>query len=112
MFILLFFQHADPSWNDIWLGVALLLTILVTGIFSFVKESQQASIQRDIERLVPRTAKVIRECIEMEVPAEELVLGKEICRKPLRCRVIVSVGAVGAAAPIDFQEHLFCNHRF
>ena len=48
----------------------------------------------------------------MEVPAEELVLGKEICRKPLRCRVIVSVGAVGAAAPTDFRKTDFAPTDF
>ena len=73
----LLFQHADPSFTDIWLGTALIIVILVTGIFSYIKESQQASIQREIERLVPRVARVVRECIETEVPAEELVLGKD-----------------------------------
>ena len=71
------FQHADPAFTDIWLGTALIIVILVTGIFSYIKESQQASIQREIERLVPRVARVVRECIETEVPAEELVLGKD-----------------------------------
>ena len=73
----LLFQHADPAFTDIWLGTALIIVILVTGIFSYIKESQQASIQREIERLVPRVARVVRECIETEVPAEELVLGKD-----------------------------------
>ena len=75
--LFLLFQHADPAFTDIWLGTALIIVILVTGIFSYIKESQQASIQREIERLVPRVARVVRECIETEVPAEELVLGKD-----------------------------------
>ena len=46
----------------------------MTSFFAFYKESRAASIAREYEKLVPRNAKVIRECDEFEVPAEDLVL--------------------------------------
>ena len=86
-------QSAQPPTENIYLGVALIIVILVTGIFSYIKESQKAAIDREFEKLCPRTAKVIRECEEMEVPAEDLVLGDILCLRtgdivPADCRIL------------------------
>ena len=74
---------AHPSTEPLVLGVALVIVNLLTGIFSFIKESAAASLSRDIERLVPNNARVIRECIESVEPAEELVVGDILVRKYL-----------------------------
>ena len=75
MKICITFQMAHPPTEPIVLGVALVIVNLLTGIFSFIKESAAASLSRDIERLVPNNARVIRECVESVEPAEELVVG-------------------------------------
>ena len=74
---------AHPSTEPLVLGVALVIVNLLTVIFSFIKESAAASLSRDIERLVPNNARVIRECIESVEPAEELVVGDILVRKYL-----------------------------
>jgi P-type E1-E2 ATPase len=87
------FQSADPPSENLFLCVALVIVIVVTGVFAFIKESRAASLARDYERLVPRSAKVIRECDEMEVPAEDLVLGDIVILAtgdivPADCRIL------------------------
>jgi len=84
---------ARPSTEPLVLGVALVIVNLLTGIFSFIKESAAASLSRDIERLVPNNARVIRECIESVEPAEELVVGDILILQtgdvvPADCRIL------------------------
>ena len=86
-------QHAEPPTENIYLGVALIIVIVATGIFAYIKESQAASVSREMERLVPRTAKVIRECDQLEVNAEDLVLGDILVLStgdvvPADCRIL------------------------
>ena len=73
--------------------VALIVVILITGTLSFIQESRSASIAKQYEEMQPQTANVIREAIEQEVPAEELVLGDIIVlrtgdRVPADCRIL------------------------
>ena len=87
------FQSADPPTENLYLGFALLIVIVMTGVFAYVKESRAAKVAREYDRLVPRTARVVREVEELEVPAEDLVLGDILLLRagdivPADCRII------------------------
>ena len=69
----------------------MLIVVLLTGIFAYIKESRQASIAREYDKLAHGLARVIRECDEQEVPTEELVIGDIVLLKtgdivPADCR--------------------------
>ena len=88
-------KHEDPPLENLFLAVALIIVILITGILSYVQESKTASMARQYEQLVPQTARVIREGEETELPAEELDLGDIIVVRygekiPADCRILES----------------------
>eukprot|EP00095_Tigriopus_kingsejongensis_P006796 snap_masked-scaffold1064_size65302-processed-gene-0.1 protein:Tk06796 transcript:snap_masked-scaffold1064_size65302-processed-gene-0.1-mRNA-1 annotation:"sodium potassium-transporting atpase subunit alpha-like isoform x2" len=87
-------QEYAPVENVI-LGVALLIVILITGILSFIQETKSVSLLRHREALMPDLTKVIREGEEHDVASDELVLGDIILlhsgeRIPADCRVLES----------------------
>ena len=63
---------ANPPTESLYLGVALLIVIIITGIFSYIKESTAAKIAQEIETSCLYSARVTRECEDIDVPAEEL----------------------------------------
>lgn len=86
-------QTDSPPSENLYLGCALLIVIMSTGLFAFVKESRSAALAKEYDRLVPHSARVIRECDEMDVPAEDLVIGDIIILKigdvvPADCRIL------------------------
>jgi magnesium-transporting ATPase (P-type) len=57
------------------LGVAIWLVILINGIFSFWQEYKAERALEALSRLLPARSRVLREGIEWEVAAEDLVPG-------------------------------------
>lgn len=62
-----------PPVENLFLGLALIFVIIVTGTLSFIQQSRRASINKMYENTFPQVARVIREGEEQEVPVEELV---------------------------------------
>lgn len=67
--------HAQVPSDNLVLGFALILVVLITGSFSFVQESREVKAQKEVDTVLPATATVIRDGVECVVDAEELVLG-------------------------------------
>ena len=47
-------KHEEPPFENIFLGVALLIVILTTGLLSFFQESRSASLAKQFRTLVPQ----------------------------------------------------------
>jgi sodium/potassium-transporting ATPase subunit alpha len=113
-------KHEDPPLENVFLGLALIVVIFVTGTLSFIQESRTASLARQYEQMQEQTATVIREAIEMQVPAEELVLGDILIirtgdRIPADCRILESNNLMvdnsaltGESEPLD--RDMNCTH--
>jgi hypothetical protein len=41
-------------------GFALIIVVLITGIFSFVQENKETEVRKEFDRLIPEKATVIR----------------------------------------------------
>ena len=67
--------HREVPSDNLILGFALIVVILLTGTFSFYQENREADMKREFDRLIPSRATVIRDGIEMDIDAEDLVLG-------------------------------------
>ncbi len=73
--------------------LALLFVIVVTGTLSFIQETRRSNMAKQLERLSPKVARVIREGEEQEVPASEVVMGDIVIinageRVPADCRIL------------------------
>lgn len=67
--------HRDVPADNLLLGFALILVIIITGVFSFVQERRGAIMKEEFDRLLPETASVIRDGAEYIVGAKDVVLG-------------------------------------
>jgi len=63
-----------PSDNLV-LGFALIVVVLISGTFSFVQENKEVNLKKEFDRMLPERATVIRDGVEMEIDAEDLVMG-------------------------------------
>ena len=87
----------------------------------FTSHVKGAAIAREYERLAPKTAHVIRDGVEAEVDAEEVVIGDLITLKegdvvPADCRIMESNGLMvdnsgltGESEPFLLDVH--CTHE-
>ena len=41
-------------------GFALIIVVLITGIFSFIQENKETDVRKEFDRLIPEKATVIR----------------------------------------------------
>lgn len=87
----------SPPWEDLALGFALIIVIVLTATFSFFQELKGASIAKEYEKFCPKVARVIRDCDEQEVDSTEMVMGDIIVLRvgdvvPADCRIIESNG--------------------
>jgi magnesium-transporting ATPase (P-type) len=57
------------------LSLAIVVVILVNAAFAFAQEERAQRAIEALRRLLPQTARVIREGVQLEVPAEEVVPG-------------------------------------
>ncbi|CAB4062745.1 ATP1A [Lepeophtheirus salmonis] len=71
-------QMENPPADDAYLGTCLLFVILGTGLFSYYQEYREACFVKQYQNLVPKMAKVLRNGVEEEILAEEIVLGDVI----------------------------------
>ena len=67
--------HREVEVDNLVLGFALIFVVLITGTFSFYQESREADMKKEFDQLLPSRATVIRDGVEMEIDAEDIVLG-------------------------------------
>ncbi len=60
------------------LGVAVFFVILLNGLFAFFQERRAEQAAERLRDLLPRRATVVRDGAQVEIPAEDLVLGDEV----------------------------------
>lgn len=90
--------------------MALIIALLVSGIFAYIKESQAAAINKEFDSHAAGEARVIRMCNEIMVPAEDLVLGDILVLRmgdvvPADCRIInASEGFMVDNSPITGES--------
>lgn len=73
--------HAEVSSDDLALGVALILVILITGGFSFYQEHNEVIMMRAFDGMLPDRATVIRDGMEVSIEAKDLVVGDIVTMK-------------------------------
>ena len=111
-------KYAYPPVENLLLGLALIVVIVVTGSLSFVQELKTAGLAKSRKRLLgPTFARVIREGEELDVPSEELVAGDIILLQagdeiPADCRMLEvnnflvdASSLTGESEPIERDIH-------
>ena len=58
--------HAEVTGEDLILGIALIIVILITGTFSYYQEHNEAQRMKQFDRLIPDRATVIRDGVEVK----------------------------------------------
>ena len=89
--------YDDAPKDNLWLGVALAVVVIVTGIFSYYQEAKSSRIMDSFKNMVPQQAIAIRNGEKKNLRAEELVVGDIIDikfgdRVPADIRVLKSHG--------------------
>ncbi|XP_045626280.2 sodium/potassium-transporting ATPase subunit alpha isoform X1 [Procambarus clarkii] len=65
----------EPNNDNLYLGVALLGVVIITGIFSYYQEAKSSAIMESFKKMVPQFAIVIRDGEKQHLHAEELCIG-------------------------------------
>ncbi|CAF0779597.1 unnamed protein product [Rotaria sp. Silwood1] len=68
---------SDPTTpkDNLWLGIALLVVVIITAIFAYYQESKAGKIMESFKKMVPQQAVVMRDGQKIEISAQELVVG-------------------------------------
>eukprot|EP00731_Ephydatia_muelleri_P006443 Em0003g691a len=83
--------------DNLIIGVALILIVIITGLFTHYQESKSEKIMKGFLKLVPQKALVLREGVHRDVRAERLVVGDIVevkfgDRLPADVRILKSSG--------------------
>lgn len=92
-----FTVDSNAPLDNIYLGVMLVATILLTGFFEFYQDCVTTAIMESFKKMIPTFAQVIRDGEKMVIPSEEVVIGDLVEVKigdivPADMRVISSRG--------------------
>ena len=68
-------QDPNVDMSSVWLGIALVVVIIITGCFQYYQESKSSKIMDSFKNLIPQEATVIRDGKESNIPAQTLVVG-------------------------------------
>ena len=93
-----FAEWNDPGQGTAKVGYAIVIVILVSGLFSFWQEYRVEQTLAALRKLLPQQARVLREGKITRVPAEQLVPGDIVHLEqgdkiPADCRLIEAFGA-------------------
>ncbi|CAG9331214.1 unnamed protein product [Blepharisma stoltei] len=78
-FIAYAISGSDPS--NIYLGLALIVTVLATGIFSYYQEEKSAAIMAGFKNMIPPKCTVIRNGTKKEIESAKIVPGDIVAVK-------------------------------
>lgn len=67
--------YDDAPKDNLWLGVALAVVVILTGIFSYFQEAKSSRIMDSFKNMVPQQAVVMRGGEKKTTRAEDLVVG-------------------------------------
>ena len=89
--------YDDAPKDNLWLGVALSVVVIMTGVFSYFQEAKSSRIMESFKNMVPQQAVVMRNGEKRTIKAEELVVGDVIevkfgDRLPADIRVLKASG--------------------
>ncbi|CAF0758859.1 unnamed protein product [Brachionus calyciflorus] len=89
--------YDDAPKDNLWLGVALAVVVILTGVFSYFQEAKSSRIMDSFKNMVPQQAVAYRNGDKKTIKAEELVVGDIIevkfgDRVPADIRVIQAHG--------------------
>ena len=112
-----FAEAYQPGQGMAALGAAIVGVILVNGVFSFLQEHRAQRALSALLSLLPAQAKVLRDSVVVQLPAEELVPGDVVLLDagddvPADCRLIeaqdmrVNAATItGESVAVDKREH-------
>jgi sodium/potassium-transporting ATPase subunit alpha len=89
--------YDDAPKDNLWLGIALTIVVVMTGCFSYFQEAKSSRIMDSFKNMVPQQAVCTRAGEKLTIKAEELVVGDLIeikfgDRVPADIRVIKASG--------------------
>jgi sodium/potassium-transporting ATPase subunit alpha len=67
--------YDDAPKDNLWLGVALAVVVIMTGVFSYFQEAKSSRIMDSFKNMVPQQAVAVRNGERKTLKAEELVVG-------------------------------------
>ncbi|CAF4018133.1 unnamed protein product [Adineta steineri] len=67
--------HGEAPNDNLWLGLALTIVVIVTGCFSYYQEAKSSRIMDSFKNMVPLQAIVVRNGERKNVKSEDLVVG-------------------------------------
>jgi len=65
----------EPAYDNLYLGIALAVVVILTGVFSYYQEAKSSKIMDSFKNMVPQTALVLRDGGQHSVPSENLCIG-------------------------------------
>ncbi|CAK9303685.1 unnamed protein product [Gordionus sp. m RMFG-2023] len=68
-------RYRNVSRDNLYLGVALMSVVIITGIFSYYQESKSSRIMESFAKMIPQHAMVWRNGVKTEHKVEDLVVG-------------------------------------
>uniref|UniRef100_A0AC34F6A5 Sodium/potassium-transporting ATPase subunit alpha n=1 Tax=Panagrolaimus sp. ES5 TaxID=591445 RepID=A0AC34F6A5_9BILA len=68
-------QMHDPSKDNLYLGIVLLLVVIITGVFAYYQESKSSKIMDSFKTMVPTISQVYRDGQLIETETGKLVVG-------------------------------------
>ena len=89
--------YDEAPKDNLWLGVALAVVVILTGIFSYFQEAKSSRIMESFKKMVPQQAVVLRDGELKSIKADDLVVGDVIevklgDRIPADIRIVKSNG--------------------
>jgi len=89
--------YDDAPKDNLWLGIALTIVVIMTGCFSYFQEAKSSRIMDSFKNMVPQQAVAIRNGERMTINADALVVGDLIevkfgDRVPADIRVLKASG--------------------
>lgn len=110
-----YYSDSNAHFEDVYLGMMLLGTVLFTGFFGFYQESVNAAIMDSFKKMVPANATVIRDGQPITLPCEEVVVGDLVQIKggdvvPADIRIIESNGLKVDNSSITGESDLQSRH--
>uniref|UniRef100_A0A914YQP8 Na(+)/K(+)-exchanging ATPase n=1 Tax=Panagrolaimus superbus TaxID=310955 RepID=A0A914YQP8_9BILA len=70
-----YFNMHNPSKDNLYLGIVLLLVVIITGVFAYYQESKSSKIMDSFKTMVPTISHVYRDGKLIELETAKLVIG-------------------------------------
>ena len=67
--------NGDPSPDNLYVGIALTVVVIVSGLFTYYQENKSSKIMESFAKMIPPKAKVLRDGKVVDIEAMGLVVG-------------------------------------